>query len=278
MNHFALALMALLATTSAAAARCGPAPGPCEISTGTYQIMLPDTAAPAIPAILFLHGWGGDGTGTLRNRGMVDAVLARGYAVIAPDGTLRDSGNGRGWAFRADADAPRDDVAFLTAVADDAATRFGLDRDRMVLAGFSVGGSMVTYAACADPGAFSAYAPISGSFWRPHPANCAGPVRLFHSHGWTDGTVPLEGRRIGGAGIQQGDVFQSMEILRSANGCTRTNPDGFDVTGENQIRRWDTSCAPGSNLTFALHPGGHKVPPGWADMMLDWYDGLAAAP
>ncbi len=269
-----LALSCIGVWTHPAFANCGADPGACSISAGTYHAVLPPAGDSPAPAVIFLHGWGGDGAGALTNRGMVDALIARGYAVITPDGIPRASGSGRSWAFHPDREAPRDDVAFVAAVADDAAARFGLDRDRMILAGFSVGGSMVTYAACRDPGAFAAYAPISGSFWRPHPTACAGPVRLFHIHGWSDGTVPLEGRRIGGAGIQQGDVFQAMEILRAANGCTRPNPDGFARKDDVQIRRWDDSCTPGSSLVLALHPGGHKVPAGWADMMLDWVEDL----
>ncbi len=272
LKSAAIALLGLLALTPAAFADCGPQQGPCTIPTGTYHAVLPPQAG--APAVLFLHGWGGDGMGALTNRGMVDALIARGYAVIAVDGSPREGRNGRGWNFRAD-HRGRDDVAFAAAVADDAATRFGLDRDHMILAGFSVGGSMVSYTACATPDAFYAYAPISGSFWRPHPAACAGPVRLFHIHGWTDGTVPLEGRRIRSAAVQQGDVFQAMEIWRAANACEKPNPDGFDTIGDTQLRRWDESCAPGSSLVMALHPGGHKVPKGWADMMLDWAEGLA---
>jgi polyhydroxybutyrate depolymerase len=277
LHAAAFALLGLLTQTSAAFADCGPQAGPCTIPSGTYHAVLPPTGATPAPAVLFLHGWGGDGAGALTNRGMVNALIARGYAVIAVDGIPRASGSGRSWAFHPDREAPRDDVAFVAEVADDAAARFGLDRDRMILSGFSVGGSMVSYAACRAPGAFSAYAPISGSFWRPLPDSCAGPVRLFHIHGWTDGTVPLEGRRIGGIGIQQGDVFQSMDIWRTSNGCTRPNPDGFGTIGDTQLRRWDESCTPGSSLVMALHPGGHKVPKGWADMMLDWYEGLSAS-
>jgi polyhydroxybutyrate depolymerase len=270
----ALAVAGLFCLTNQAVASCGSSPDACTIPTGSYHAVLPPAADGPSPAVLFLHGWGGDGKGTLTNRGMVDALIARGYAVIAVDGSPREGRTGRGWNFRADHQG-RDDVAFADAVADDAAIRFGLDRDRMVLAGFSVGGSMVSYTACATPDAFSAFAPISGSFWRPHPAACTGPVRLFHIHGWTDGTVPLEGRRIRSAGIQQGDVFQAMEIWRAANGCTKPNPDGFDTIGDTQLRRWDESCAPGSSLVMALHPDGHKIPAGWADMMLDWFEGLA---
>ena len=217
---------------SSAMAGCGPAPEPCAVEGGTYHVELPQGATG--PALVFLHGWGGTGAGTMSNAGMVQAFLARGYAVIAPDGQMRDSGQGRSWDFMPGRAARRDEMAFLRSVADDAARRFGLDRDRMLLAGFSIGGSMVSYLACADPGAFAAYAPVAGSFWRPHPKACAGPVRLLHTHGWTDMTVPLEGRNVGGA--TQGDVFAALEIWRRTNGCTALRADTFGTEGETTWR------------------------------------------
>lgn len=262
----------LMALAPAAQAGCAADPAPCAVAGGTYQAVLPPGGGTGAPAILFLHGWGGDGMGTLSNTGMVDRLIARGYAVIAPDGQPREGQDGRGWAFRSG--AARDDVAFLGAVADDAAMRFGLDRGRMVLAGFSVGGSMVSYAACAAPEAFMAYAPVAGAFWRPEPDACAGPVRLFHTHGWTDRTVPLEGRSVGGGAATQGDVFRSLDIWRAANGCGKDDPDESFVEGDALLRRWQAGCAAGTDLMLWLHPGGHMVPEGWADRIVDWVEGL----
>lgn len=260
-----------LAWAVAAQAGCGADPGPCVVDGGTYHAALPSPSDTPAPAVVFLHGLGGSGEGTLSNTDMVGALLARGYAVIAPDGLPRAGGTERAWAFHPDRPGPRDEVAFLAEVADDAAVRFGLDRDAMLLSGFSIGGSMATYAACAAPATFRAYAPVAGSFWRPHPARCAGPAALFHLHGWTDGTVPLEGRVLR-SGAAQGDVFAALEIWRRTDGCAQP-PDAFAVRGDVQLRSW-TACAPGVRLDFGLHPGGHTVPPGWADMALDWFEAL----
>lgn len=270
------AVAALLIGSTPAVAGCAGDPAPCTVAGGTYQIELPPAApaAPGLPAVEFLHGWGASGDAMMANRPMVEALLARGYAVIAPDGLARDGGPGRTWDFLPGRPARRNEAAFLMAVADDAAARFGLDRGRMLLAGFSIGGSMTSYVACSTPGAFAAYAPVAGSFWDPLPASCAGPVRLLHTHGWTDSTVPLEGRRIGEAGLTQGDVFASMAIWRQTNGCSARRPDAFGRAGEIAWRRW-TDCTPGSGLEFALHPGNHLVPEGWADLALDWFEAPA---
>jgi polyhydroxybutyrate depolymerase len=242
---------------------------------GEYHVALPpdtdtntDTDA---PMVVFLHGWGSGGAQTLKNTGLVNSLLARGYAIVAPTGSRWvGTGTGHGWNFYPGWEG-RDESDFLRRVAEDAAGRFGLDRERVLLAGFSGGGFMVNYLACATPGAFAAYAPVAGGFWRPHPAGCAGPVRLFHTHGWADRTVPLEGRFLGGGRYQQGDIFAGLEIWRAANDCPDENPAAHSETGRFWRRAW-TGCAPGSALHLALFPGGHGVPEGWADMVLDWFE------
>jgi len=265
----------------AAQAGCGEAPEACQIEDGSYHIVLPAEAADradGTPSLMFLHGWGASAEGTLGMRGMVEAALARGYAVIAPDGTPREGRTGRSWGFMPDRPGPRDEIAFLQAVRDNAVARHGLDGDRMVLGGFSIGGSMVSYLACAEPSSFAAYVPVAGAFWHPLPEDCAGPVHLFHTHGWTDGVVPLEGRVLGEAEspydesvLAQADVWQAMQIWRAASGC-RQNANGYSQTGIFWRRSWH--CESGARLDFALFDGGHAVPEGWTAMVLDWFEEL----
>lgn len=263
------ALMVGMAMAAPAKAECGPEPGFCETDAGDYNIRLPEQAEDA-PVVLFLHGYGGKGSATLRNARLVEPLIARGYAVIAPEGAPRFGDGPQNWGFLP-GETRRDDTAFLSDVVADAAERFGISPERVILSGFSAGGFMVNYLACAQPESFAAYAPVSGGFWRPHPVDCAGPVRLFHTHGWSDTVVPLEGRFLGGGAFQQGDIFAGLEIWRDANACSDEKPTGFGRTGEFMRRRW-SDCMPGSALEFALFPGGHTVPEGWADMMLDWFE------
>lgn len=253
-----------------AIADCNGTADPCRLDNGTYHIVLPEGEVGPHPAILLLHGYGGEGLGTIRNKGMVNLMLARGYAVIAPDGQKREDGEGRTWDFHPDRPATRDETAFLIAVAKDAAATYGLDRDRMLLAGFSIGGSMTSYVACTAPDAFAAFAPVAGSFWRPHPTDCAGPVRLLHTHGKADRTVPLSGRQIM-PGFVQGNVFDAMEIWRQTNGCASAEADQTETFGIYDVQHWK-DCKPGTDLRFALHAGGHSIPKGWALMAMDWFE------
>ena len=279
LRHAFAAVSLALALAGAGRAPAQPACGiegpACTVPLGTYRVALPGGAPPpgGFPALVFFHGAGGTGAGTLRNAAMVSEFLARGWVVIAPDGLVRPGSNfGPGWSFHPSRPRQRDEAAFTREILADAARRFDIDRSRVLLSGFSVGGSLVWYLACADPGLAAAYAPVAGAFWRPHPemGACAGPVRLLHTHGWRDETLPLEGRPSRGGAILPGDVFHGMEILRDANGCTGLRADAYDTEGP-FWRRWWTRCTPGSALQLALHTAGHSVPPGWAALALDWF-------
>ncbi len=253
---------------------------PCEIADGEYFIAMPETYDAPPPAVFFLHGFGSTGPAIFRSRGGVaDTMLARGYAVVAPAGLKREGRQGGRWAFHPWFPQNRDEVAFINAVRDAVVDEHGIDPDRTILSGFSVGGSMASYVACATPDAFAAYAPIGGNFWRPHPTECAGPVRMLHTHGWADGTVPLEGRVLRGDdsrdpdALIQGDIFHAMSVWRETNQCFQLKADRFEMDGPFWRRIWDR-CAPGSALELAIFPGGHAIPKGWAEMTMDWFEAL----
>lgn len=257
-----------------ALADCGPVAGPCTVPLGEYHITLPEGEGP-FPTLVYLHGAGGRGEGMVNSMGR---AVARGYAVIGPQGAQRPGSRfGSGWSFHPEREAFRDEPAFLREVIADAEARFGIDPDRLLLAGFSIGGSMTSYIGCSEPDLARAYAPVAGGFWRPHPAldACAAPVDVLHTHGWTDGTVPIEGRVLGGGTTRQGDVFQALEIWRETNGCALSAPDRITTEDPFWMRIW-TSCGGGS-LTFAMHPGGHSMPRDWPDLALDWFEALDVA-
>ncbi len=252
-----------------AAAGCVSDPAPCKTDDGEYHAVMPD-GVEAPPMVVFLHGAGGDGSRITNNLALMQSLTSRGYAVVAPTGsrTFRE-GNGRLWNFFPDWDG-RDEADFLKSVVEDAQTRLGVRADNVLLAGFSAGAFMVTYLACSHPAAFSAYAPVAGGFWRPQPGSCAGPVNLFQTHGWQDTLVPLEGRFMRDGRFQQGDIMAGLELWRQTNECLDEDPDAFDVTGEFWRRSWACDGA----LELALFPGGHSIPKGWTNMVLDWFEAL----
>ncbi|MGR3616452.1 MAG: alpha/beta hydrolase family esterase [Paracoccaceae bacterium] len=268
---FCSLLVAFFGFTGVASAGCGTDTGPCEISSGIYHAELPENANSNISAVLFLHGYGGSGAGVLKMRGMVEGLKARGYAVLAPTAERRNGSGNRSWVFYPGWTG-RNEAVFLQDVVADAAVRHGIDPNRVLLSGFSAGAFMVNYLACETPHAFPAYAPVSGGFWRPMPESCNGPVRLFHTHGWRDGVVPLEGRLLGGGQFEQGDVFHGLEIWRTANKCAGNKPEQMREDGNFMRRAWVSACDPDSHLELALFQGGHQIPKGWSNLIVDWFE------
>ena len=257
---------------------CGIGEDDCKTPNGAYNIELPQgtKADSKIPAMIYFHGAGGSGQRSLKNRDMVETFLNRGYAVIAPSGLKRPNSRfGPGWSFHPNRKVQRDELTFADEVMNDASARFNIDRENILMTGFSIGGSLTWYLACKDANIAKAYAPVAGAFWRPHPEedSCNGPVKLLHTHGWRDTTVPLEGRVLGGGRIKQGDVFYSLQLMRIVNGCDQLRADKFENDGK-YWKRWWTRCAPNSELQFNLFDGGHSVPKGWATEAINWFEGL----
>lgn len=265
----ALAALALTALAPPAAARdgCGGAATPCEIAGGSYHLAVPEAPGPH-PALVFFHGLGGSGAEYVGYPAFRDAALARGYALIAPNGRENPALGFLDWALR-DRPAWRDEPAFLRAVLADAGARAPLDLARVVVAGFSRGAMLAWEIACAEGGRYAAYAPLAGAPPAPIPESCpGGPVRLFHMHGFADLRVPLEGGASPSGGAQ-GDAHRALSLRRAQNGCgPRGGPDRVFGRGAGVVcRAWDR-CG----LQHCLFLGGHELPGAWTTIALDWFE------
>lgn len=240
---------------------CGPALAcgvetDCALEGGDYRIALPAQGADGGPlgAIVFLHGWQGSPEDVMRFaalRGVADRLRV---ALIAPRGVEKS------WSLPGAFPARRDDVAFLRAVVRDATARFAVDPERVMISGFSVGGSMTWYVACEEGARYAGYAPVAGSFWEPYVEDCATPLaEIRHVHGLKDDTVPMAGRRLSMA--TQGDTWKSFALLREFAGCAG-GLESAVVEGELTCSR--QTCG-GAVQELCLHGGGHSVKPEWIE-------------
>lgn len=266
----------LLLQVAAAAASdrpCGIG-SPCAVSGGDYYLAFPTHwrahAGDELPALLFFHGFRSSGENVIKSGSLRSEFGGRGYLIIAPNGVLRPARQVRGWAARPDATALRDDLAFVDEVIDDVAARVPLNRDRLLVSGFSSGGSMAWLMACYRGDGFAGFVPVAGGLRRPIPSErCPRPARrLLHIHGFTDRQVPLEGRQI--RDWHQGDVFASLALLRRSHQC-RSRPSRFAVGERFRCRVWD-ECEHPASLEICLHDGGHGLPQGWTRKALDWFE------
>lgn len=243
-------LLVTLAVTGNAFA-CGPT-SDCRLGDRYYRIKMPEGHDGKTPvgAIVFAHGYKGNGRGWVRNKRLVGLASELGVAIIG----LKSFGDG--WSLPGSpsdgAVARADEVAYVEAVLDDAAARFPLDQERLLATGFSAGGMMVWTLACNLSERFVGFAPMAGTFWEPTPATCtAPPASVVHVHGDADRTVPLTGRRIGAA--KQGVVADVLAMYRRHGSFT---PEGRYTAGRLRCER--ARNASGNILDFCLFQGGHR--------------------
>ncbi|MEM6848290.1 MAG: polyhydroxybutyrate depolymerase [Pseudomonadota bacterium] len=258
MSFLVLAFIGSFPVSTGAAHACGPDTD-CVMGERTYRIAMPPDAEGPVGAIVFMHGWRGTAAGVMNNGGLRDMAAELGVALIAP------KSGGEDWLIR---NAPRkgftDDhreLEFFDAMLDDADSRFGIDRDKLLATGFSAGGMMTWTLACHRGTAFTAFAPVAGTFWADIPQDCPNPaIDLVHFHGTADEVVPLGGRPI--ADTRQGDVYAALIMMREAHDY------GEPLSADKSVQSLDCEggeTAGGDALMLCLHDGGHTVKAEWIE-------------
>jgi polyhydroxybutyrate depolymerase len=158
-----------------------------------YLIALPE-GVPNPPLIIALHGGGGAPDQFARTSSLTAPALAAGFAVAYPAGNAGRRGRYTwnslyccGYAARARVD----DVAFIAAVIDDAARRFGTE-DRASLTGMSNGAMMAQTVAALRPDRVAALATVAGTM-DTRRLSVPRAIPFLHIHGTADDMVPFAG-------------------------------------------------------------------------------------
>lgn len=159
------------------------ASGPLGLATGDRDgvVQMPATRrAAAAPLLLWLHGAGQSGAGSLRRIG--PAADAAGVVVVAPDS------RGTSWdAIRGDFG---DDIAFLNRVLTHVFARVPVDPARITIGGFSDGATYALSVGLANGDLFPQVMGCSPGFIVQAPAQ--GRPRVFISHGRSDNILPID--------------------------------------------------------------------------------------
>jgi len=144
-----------------------------------YSIFIPETYTPSkpVPLVLGLH-FGGDPEGL--GRAVLEMLIAPalsdlGAVIVAPDA------KGQGW------NSPANEHA-VNLLLDDILKNFNIDRKKIAVTGFSMGGTGAWYYGMKYPERFSAVVPVAGT----PPASSAKwrlPVLAIHSK--DDQVVPI---------------------------------------------------------------------------------------
>jgi poly(3-hydroxybutyrate) depolymerase len=83
------------------------------------------------------------------------------------------------------------DIDFILAIIESMVTRYGIDRGRVYLSGFSMGGMMTYHAASHIDDKIAAFAPVSSMLFNSIHTN-SRPIPFIHTHGDADPVFPYD--------------------------------------------------------------------------------------
>lgn len=236
----------------------------------TYALYVPASAREGKPAalVIALHGGLGQGKSMAALSGFSQLADREGFLVAYPDGLRRHWRDGRTMPTGMVADEA-DDVAFMSALIDDAARLHALDAHRIYATGISNGAIFSNYLASKLSERLAAIAPVAGGIDTEvaagfHPAS---PVSVLIINGREDPLVPYDG---GAVGKTHGSIVSTERTLHLWL-------DADDLHGEPHVRNvaakkagdcsehWQTwnGGREGSAVTLiSLADGGHTWPGG----------------
>jgi alkylglycerol monooxygenase len=211
-----------------------------------YLLVEPSSLVPSkrYPVVLVMHGDGGEAAGfhslfPFERASGDDAILAY------PDGI--------GFTWDLESLGDNRDVKFASAIFDELAKRFPVDRSRLFATGYSSGGFLANVIACQRSGLLRAIASNAGGApykqaqtWPNGYAKCPdqAPIAMLALHGEDDYGVTLSSGRF------------SAEYWAYVNGC---KTDEMETTGYNECHVY-RGCPAQKAVGFCPIPGlGHWV-------------------
>ena len=238
----------------------------------TYSVHVPSSyqKAHSVSLVLAFHGGGGQGKGMARLTGLTGLSDREGFIVAYPDGIDKHWNDGRETIT-----SKVDDVSFISALIDQIARDYSIDRKRVYATGISNGGIFSERLACDLADKIAAIASVAGAMPQNIYARCnpPRPVSVLMFHGTDDPLVPYNGgdvRRVAGQGLG-GKVLSVADTIKywvSHNKCspsavTAQLPDKDPEHGTKIRRDVYGQCKEGSEVVlYTIENGGHTWPGG----------------
>ncbi len=193
--------------------------------TRSYYLHVPPSYSgeSAVPLVLVLHGWAGNGRAIENASGFSAKADREGFLVAYPNAQGFPSAWGYGWGS-SDFD-PAEELAFFTLLLDTLEFEYFIDPERIYLAGISDGANMAHLLAAVFADRLAGVATIAGTVGSyrfgdlleaPPPV---APVPVLLIHGLLDQVVPYDGGPWGTIFIPMVSVAHTTAFWVTANGC-----------------------------------------------------------
>jgi polyhydroxybutyrate depolymerase len=232
-----------------------------------------------LPLMVMLHGYGG--TAAIEDLYFRSTVMARerGFYLILPDGTVDSSGKHFWNATPACCNfegSTVDDVAYLTALIDEAESLVPVDTTRVYIYGHSNGGFMSYRMACELSERVTAIVSLAGGDY-PTDTTCVPTraVSVLQVHGTADTTIRFAGTS--GYPAARDTVLRwagraACDATMSTAGASLDLVDSLPGA-ETSVEQWRTGCEPGVDAELWTIADGTHIPSfnaSWPSAVADW--------
>lgn len=151
----------------------------------SYIVYVPADLGASRPLLISCHGANQDASYQKNTQMKMETVADTAkFVIVFPEGIDRQ------WDISGDRD-----IRFITALIDEMASKYAIDRNRVYLSGFSMGGMLTYHAMNKIADKIAAFAPISGYPLWGAAANSLRPVPILHTQGTADDVVKADGVR-----------------------------------------------------------------------------------
>ena len=180
-----------------------------------YIVYAPRNLGQNRPLLISCHGMNQDANyqkGMLAIESVADTAK---FLTVFPEGIDKS------WDISGDRD-----INFIKALIDKMVTQYQIDRNRVYLSGFSMGGMFTYHAMNKIPDIITAFAPISGyPMWGTTANSNVRPIPIIHTHGTADDVVSFSG------------VQGALNVWINHNGCPTTAKVTRNYRGAAHITR-----------------------------------------
>jgi poly(3-hydroxybutyrate) depolymerase len=151
-------------------------------TTRTMLTYVPANLAANRPLVISMHGSNQDAAYQKDHSMMEEVSDTAKFAVVYPNAVNKN------WDL-----SGTSDINFILTIIDTMVIRNKIDRNRVYLSGFSMGGMMTYFAATKIADKIAAFAPISGYLMGGPNTNSSRPTPIIHTHGTGDDVVAFSG-------------------------------------------------------------------------------------
>jgi len=220
------------------------------IVNGTSREMIvhiPPGLTTGRPLVISLHGMNQSASYQQTNTSWDAVSDTANFVVVYPNGI------NSAWDINGTSD-----LNFIEAIIDAMYTDHSIDKNRVYLTGFSMGGMMTYHAANNIADKIAAFGPVSG--YMSTVFNSSRPIPLIHTHGTADDVVPYLPGPSGATGADFPGIYSIVEGWASRDNCNATpvTTSPYPSTGSvNTKQIWTNGDCGTEVVLISLDGKGH---------------------